>query len=233
MEKTHLTPDHLIFLQLGSVTLNATIVFTWIVMAALTVASIILIRSDSPCRTAKRNRWLNLMELLIDYGRSQLKDLGISNPDICLPFVLTIFLFIATSAMAGIIPGFHPPTASLSTTAALAVCVLVAVPVYGITARGILPYLHHYLEPTWIMLPFHIIGELTRTVALAVRLFGNTMSETMIVAVCLTIAPFFFPIPMKVLGLLTGMVQAYIFSIMAALYIGAGISVNIKSKQSS
>ncbi|MBZ0189204.1 MAG: F0F1 ATP synthase subunit A, partial [Candidatus Obscuribacterales bacterium] len=127
----------------------------------------------------------------------------------------------------------HTPTASLSTTAALAVCVLVAVPVYGIASTGIGPYLHRYVEPTWVMLPFHMIGELTRTIALAIRLFGNTMSETMIVAVCLTIAPFFFPILMKILGLLTGLVQAYIFSILAALYIAAGISVQTKSEQSN
>ena len=112
-----------------------------------------------------------------------------------------------------IVPGYEPPDrAHLSTTAALAVCVFVAVPVFGIGRRGWRGYLKSYLEPTVIMLPFNLISELSRTLALAVRLFGNMMSGTMIIAILLTITPFIFPVAMTLLGLLTGMVQAYIFS---------------------
>jgi F-type H+-transporting ATPase subunit a len=132
-----------------------------------------------------------------------------------------LFLLLATAALCTIIPGYEPPTASLSTTAALALCVLVAVPLFGILDQGLGSYLSSYLQPTVIMLPFNIISEFSRTLALAVRLFGNMMSGSMIVAILLTLTPFFFPLVMTLLGLLTGMVQAYIFSILAAVYIAA------------
>ena len=117
-------------------------------------------------------------------------------------------------------PGYEPPTASLSTTAALALSVLVAVPLFGIEEQGLRGYLKSYVT-TFFMLPFNIISELSRTLALAVRLFGNMMSGAIIVGILLTITPFIFPIVMTALGLLTGMVQAYIFSILAAVYIAA------------
>jgi F-type H+-transporting ATPase subunit a len=120
-----------------------------------------------------------------------------------------------------IIPGYEPPTGSLSTTAALALCVFVAVPFFGIVDQGIGGYLKSFIEPTFIMLPFNLISEISRTLAMAVRLFGNMMSGTMIIAILLTITPFLFPIVMTALGLLTGMVQAYIFTILAAVYIAA------------
>ena len=147
--------------------------------------------------------------------------MGLPRPRKYLPFLGTLFLFLAAAALCTIIPGYEPPTASLSTTAALALCVLVAVPLFGIIEQGIGSYLASYLKPTFIMLPFNIISELSRTLALAVRLFGNMMSGSMIVAILLTITPFIFPIVMTLLGLLTGVVQAYIFSILAAVYIAA------------
>jgi F-type H+-transporting ATPase subunit a len=124
-----------------------------------------------------------------------------------------------------VIPGYDPPTASLSTTTALALSVFVAVPFFGIEEQGVRSYLKSYTKPTVIMLPFNIISELSRTLALAIRLFGNMMSGAMIIAILLTITPFIFPIVMTVLGLLTGMVQAYIFSILAAVYIAAATRV--------
>jgi F-type H+-transporting ATPase subunit a len=130
------------------------------------------------------------------------------------------------ASICTVIPGYQPPTASLSTTAALALCVFVAVPFFGIQQQGIGNYLKSYAKPTVIMLPFNIIGELSRTLALAVRLFGNMMSGAMIIGILLTITPFIFPIVMTVLGLLTGMVQAYIFSILATVYIAAATRAN-------
>ncbi|HEX7972156.1 MAG TPA: F0F1 ATP synthase subunit A, partial [Thiobacillus sp.] len=138
-----------------------------------------------------------------------------------LGFLGTLFLFIATAALFTVVPGYAPPTGSLSTTTALAICVFVAVPLYGIAEQGLGGYLKEYLKPTAIMLPFNIISELSRTLALAVRLFGNMMSGTMILAILLSIAPFIFPIALSALGLLTGMVQAYIFTILATVYIAA------------
>jgi F-type H+-transporting ATPase subunit a len=124
-----------------------------------------------------------------------------------------------------VIPGFKPPTGSLSTTAALALSVFVAVPLFGIVEQGVGGYLKTYTQPTLIMLPFNIISELSRTLALAVRLFGNMMSGVMIIGILLTITPLLFPVVMTLLGLLTGLVQAYIFSILAGVYIAAATLV--------
>ena len=117
------------------------------------------------------------------------------------------------------------PTGSLSTTTALAICVFVAVPLYGIVYQGPARYLEHYVEPTVLMLPFNIIGELSRILALAVRLYGNIMSGTVVAAILLGITPYFFPVVMQVLGLLTGMIQAYIFAILAMVYIASAASI--------
>ena len=135
--------------------------------------------------------------------------------------VRSLFLFVALASLCTVVPGYEPPTGSLSTTVALALCVFVAVPLFGIEERGLGGYLKSYVEPTVIMLPFNVISEISRTLALAVRLFGNMMSGAMIIGILLTITPFVFPIVMTALGLLTGMVQAYIFSILAAVYIAA------------
>jgi F-type H+-transporting ATPase subunit a len=138
-----------------------------------------------------------------------------------LAFIGTLFVFIATANLCTILPGYEPPTGSLSTTAALAICVFVAVPLYGVASRGWRAYLRSYLQPSIIMLPFNLISELSRTLALGVRLFGNMMSGTMIIAILLSITPLFFPVVMTALGLLTGTVQAYIFCVLATVYIAA------------
>ncbi|MGD2061080.1 MAG: F0F1 ATP synthase subunit A, partial [Acidimicrobiia bacterium] len=114
---------------------------------------------------------------------------------------------------------------SLSTTAALAGAVFLAVPVYGIVRQGVRPFLRHYIEPNPVMLPFNIIGDISRTLALAVRLFGNVMSGTKIVAVLVAIIPLIFPIVFRALGMLTGLIQAYIFAVLAMVYIASGMSV--------
>ena len=158
-------------------------------------------------------------------SRNKFEEVGLSQPQKYLGFLGTLFLFVATASLCTVIPGYEPPTASLSTTAALALCVFVAVPFFGIEEQGLGDYLKSYTKPTFIMLPFNIISELSRTLALAVRLFGNMMSGAMIIAILLTITPFIFPIIMTMLGLLTGMVQAYIFSILAAVYIAAATRV--------
>ena len=215
----HLTPDQIIFWRHGPLKLNATIVFTWGLMLLLVVGSKLITRSLST--ELKRSRWQNLLEIIVTGIQQQISDVGLQNPRAYVGFLGTLFLFIAMASLCTIIPGYTPPTASLSTTAALALCVFVAVPLFGMQESGIGGYLKTYIRPTWIMLPFNIISELSRTLALAVRLFGNMMSGAMIIAILLSITPFFFPILMTVLGLLTGMVQAYIFSILAAVYIAA------------
>jgi F-type H+-transporting ATPase subunit a len=214
-----LSPDQLVFWQVGAFKINATIAFTWAIMLVLAVGSVLVTRRLST--ELKRSRWQNLLEIVVTTIQGQLKDVGLRDPRKYLGFVGTLFLFVGTASLCTVIPGFDTPTGSLSTTAALALCVFVAVPLFGVASQGVWGYMRSYARPTPLMLPFNIISELSRTLALAVRLFGNMMSGAMIVAILLTITPFIFPIFMTALGLLTGMVQAYIFSILAAVYIAA------------
>ncbi len=214
-----LSPDQLIFWQFGPFTLNATIVYTWALMAVLVIGSMLVTRKLSS--EHQRSRWQNLLEIVVTGIVEQIREAGLARPERYLAFLGTLFLFVAAAALATVVPGFEPPTGSLSTTVALAFCVFVAVPLFGIREQGLAGYLKSYLEPTFIMLPFNIISEVSRTLALAVRLFGNMMSGAMIVAILLIITPFLFPVLMTLLGLLTGMVQAYIFSILAAVYLAA------------
>lgn len=214
-----LTPDAWIFWQHGFVKLNATIVFTWALMVVLVVGAALITRRLTADH--ERSRWQNLLEIVVTGIVAQIEDVGLKTPRRYLGFLGTLFLFVAASALATVIPGYEPPTASLSTTAALALSVLVAVPLFGISGQGLRAYLKSYVQPTPVMLPFNLISEVSRTLALAVRLFGNMMSGAMIIAILLSITPFVFPVAMTVLGLLTGMVQAYIFTILAAVYIAA------------
>ena len=218
-----LSPDEIIFWQHGFLKLNATIVYTWGLMLVLAVGSKLITRGLS--MELERSRWQNLLEIIVTAIEKQIEEVGLSQPRIYLGFLGTMFLFIALSALCTVIPGYEPPTGSLSTTAALALCVLVAVPLFGIEEQGLAGYLKSYMEPTVIMLPFNIVSEISRTLALAVRLFGNMMSGAMIIGILLAITPLIFPIVMTLLGLLTGMVQAYIFFILAAVYIAAATQV--------
>jgi F-type H+-transporting ATPase subunit a len=216
-----LSPDQWVFWRWGVVELNATLVFTWVLMAFLVIASRLIVGAHFSGKA--RTRWQNLLEIIVLGIAKQVGEVGLHQPRTYVPFLGTLFLFIASASLTTIIPGFEPPTASLSTTVALALTVFIAVPVFGIRERGLIGYLKSYSEPTFIMLPFNMISEVSRTLALAVRLFGNMMSGAMIIGILLTITPFFFPIVMTLLGLLTGMVQAYIFAILAAVYIAAAI----------
>jgi len=214
-----LSPDEMIFWRHGALKLNGTIVFTWGLMFVLAVGSRLITRKLST--DLQRSRWQNFLEIIVTAIEKQIEEVGLPHPEKYLGFLGTLFLFVAMANLFTVIPGYQPPTGSLSTTVALALCVFVAVPLFGIKNQGMGGYLKSYVEPTVIMLPFNIISELSRTLALAVRLFGNMMSGAMIIAILLTITPFVFPIVMTALGLLTGMVQAYIFSILAAVYIAA------------
>jgi F-type H+-transporting ATPase subunit a len=222
----NLSPDQTVFWHYGIVKLNATIVFTWALMLVLAGGSKLITRHLS--MGLRRTRWQNLLEIIVTSMVTQIKEVGLEEPEKYLPFLGTIFLFIGLAALSTVIPGFDPPTSSLSTTTALALSVFVAVPLFGIGEKGIIGYLRSYAQPTVIMLPFNIISELSRTLALAVRLFGNMMSGTMIVGILLTITPFIFPVVMTLLGLLVGMVQAYIFAILAAVYIAAATQTRKK-----
>ncbi len=215
----NISPDAVVYWQSGFFKLNATIVFTWLVMVLLVGGSWLITRRLST--DTHMSRWQNMLEAVVEMIQGQIREISHQPPGRYLSFIGTLFLFIVVSNILTIVPWYHPPTGSLSTTTALALCVFVAVPVYGIAQGGILGYLKNYLQPTPFMLPFNIIGEFSRTLALAVRLFGNIMSGSIVAAILLSVTPLFFPVVMQALGLITGAIQAYIFAILAMIYIAS------------
>lgn len=213
------SPDQFVIVDWGWGRLNATIVFTWFEMILLVAGSWLITRKLTS--DVSISRWQNLLEILVAGIARQIEEITRQKPEPFLPFVGTLFIFILLSNLLSVVPYYHPPTASLSTTSALALCVFIAVPVYGLSTRSLGSYLRQYMEPTFFMLPFNILGDLSRTLALAVRLYGNVLSGTIIGFVLLLIVPLFLPVVMSALGLLTGTIQAYIFALLAMIYIAS------------
>lgn len=218
-----LTPDSNTIFEVFGIAVNATIVNTWIIMAILVATSAIITRDLRP--DVPPNRWRTTLEVIVNGIVGQIAEVSDRRDPRVLYFAGTLFLFIVTANLLTVVPGFHTPTASLSTTAALALSVLIAVPMFGIGSRGLGGYLKSYLEPSFVMLPFNIISEFSRGISLAIRLYGNIMSGAVIAVILLGVAPFFFPILMDMLGLLTGVIQAYIFAILATVYISSATAV--------
>jgi F-type H+-transporting ATPase subunit a len=215
-----LTPDQVVYWQSDVITINATLVFTWLTMIVMAVGSWAVTRTLETGPDIGRGQ--AVLEIVVVQIRDQIQQAVPDDPERYLPFVGTLFLFISFSTVLGAIPGVHVVAASLSTAAALAACVFVAVPSFGIAREGLGAYLRRYIQPSVFMAPFHVIGELSRTLALAVRLFGNLMSGKVIVAILLTVAPFVFPALLEAFGLLIGMIQAYVFAVLALVYIASG-----------
>lgn len=216
-----INPDSMVFWKWAFFKVNSTLFYSWIVMAILIFAAWLITRNLKG--EYRLSRWQNFLEAIVSYMRNQIHETIMEKPDPFLPFLGTLFLFISVSNFLSFVPVYHPPTSSLSTTAALAICVFFAVPVYGVRQRGFAKYFKHYIEPTFFLLPFNIIGRFSRTLALAVRLFGNVMSGTIIIAILISIVPLFIPVLMHALELLIGQIQAYIFAVLAAVYIGSAI----------
>lgn len=217
-----LSPDQTIVFTLGNWPVSATIVNTWIVMVLLVGISMLVTRRLRADKAP--GRWRSALELIVTMIQGQIEEVTHSGARHVLYFAGTLFLFIAAANLLTVIPGFAAPTSSLSTTVALTLSVLVAIPLFGITNGGLRQYLHKFIEPSLIMLPFNIIVEFSRGISLAIRLYGNVMSGAVIAAILLSIAPFFFPVVMDMLGLLTGFIQAYIFAILATVYISSAMA---------
>lgn len=216
-----ITPDATVFWQVGALKVNATLAYSWAVMVLMVAGAWLVTRRLTA--SVEISRGQNLLEAVVEGVMSQIREVTQDDPREFLPFIATLFLFIAVSNTLDVVPGFSAPTGSLSTTAALAVVVFFAVHYYGVSHKGLGGYLRSYLKPTPVMLPFNVIGELSRTLALAVRLFGNMMSGTLTVAILLSLAPLVFPAAMQVFGLLIGLIQAYIFTILAMVYIASAV----------
>lgn len=216
--------DQIVYWKWGIFELNATILYSWVVMLMLVSISWFVSRDLTEGRGISKKQ--ALMESLVVVIQKQIEETTQEQTDRYFPFIGTLFLYILVSNLLSFIPGVYPPTASLSTTAALAISVFVAVPVFGITSKGAKKYFRYYIQPTPLMLPFNIIGELSRTLALAIRLFGNIMSGSLIVAILLSLSPLFFPVIMQAFGILIGVIQAYVFAILALVYIASGSRIH-------
>lgn len=217
MENNELVPQ--VVLQLGPVQVTETVVYSLLV-SGLLVAFALLARIGLKPRAT---RWQVAAEMLIEHFEDVMREMFNRDPRPYTPLVATLALYIGTANLFGLLPKMHSPTADFSTTAALALVVFLAVPYYGIRARGVGGYLKHYLQPSPLMLPLEIISEFSRTLALAVRLFGNVVSEELVIAVLVSLAGVLVPVPMMMLSVLTGLVQAYIFAVLSVVYLSAAV----------
>ncbi|QUD89537.1 F0F1 ATP synthase subunit A [Phenylobacterium montanum] len=205
--------------RIGPVGITTPVVTTWALMAALTLGSVLASRK----LRLKPHAGQAVLELLICTIRDQIRDTLRIEPEPYLPFLATLFIFIASANLISLIPGLEPPTAHLETDAALAVIVFGAVHYFGVRARGLGAYLADFARPTWIMLPLNLLAQITRTFSLMVRLFGNIMSGVFVIGVVLSLVGLFVPIPFMALELLTGLIQAYIFTVLAMVFIGGAV----------
>lgn len=208
--------------ELFGLTITDTVIISAALTLLLTLVAALSSRSLHPTRFGI---WQITIETYVDWIRRLVGGIVEEDPTPYMPLIGTLILFIGTANLLSLIPVVRPPTADLSTTVALSLVVFLAVPGYGIWRRGVRGYLKNYIRPHPLMLPFNLISELTRTLALAVRLFGNVMSAQMIGAILLVVAGLLVPIPLMVLGIITGLVQAYIFGVLAAVFIAAAVQI--------
>lgn len=207
-----------IVLELGPLAISNTVLTTWGVMLVFIVPGLLLRRSPS---------WLNAAEVVVSAIEAAISEvIPADSVRRVLPFVATLWLFVLTANLAGLIPQLHAPTRDISATAALAVLVFASTHWYGVSIRGWRNHLRHYIEPSIFLLPFHIISEFTRTLALAIRLFGNIMSLEMAAMLVLLIAGFLVPVPLLMLHVVEAVVQAYIFGMLALTYIAGALEAN-------
>ncbi|SET31055.1 F0F1 ATP synthase subunit A [Oceanicella actignis] len=219
MTTNPLTPE--ILFHLGPVPVSAAVATTWLLMSAMTLTAGAIMRRP---RIAP-GRAQAALEIVVEAIARQAEEILGRDPWPFMPLLGTLFLFIASANLSAAVPGLAPPTGHLETPAALALIVFFSVHWHGVRARGWRAYLRRYAEPTALMLPLNLLGEITRTFSLMIRLFGNMMSHEFVVAILLSLAGSLLPTPFMALGVLIGLVQAYIFTVLAAVYIGAGLGV--------
>lgn len=219
--------DSEFYFMLGSVMISASVITTWGVMLVITALAWLSTR----CLTLFPSAWQAMVEGIVAAIDEAIIAVAPEQGRQLLPFIATIWLFLVVANLVGLIPELHSPTRDLSVTSALAVVVFFAVPWFGIKTHGLKQYLHHYLSPSPILLPFHIISEFTRTLALAVRLFGNIMSLEIAAMLILLVAGFLAPIPILMLHIIEALVQAYIFGMLTLIYLAGAIQSQQHNEQ--
>ncbi|MCA9489617.1 MAG: F0F1 ATP synthase subunit A [Myxococcales bacterium] len=209
---------HVVF-RLGPVPFTEPVVTTWAVGAVLVLLAWLATRS----RAEVPARGQAVAEIVVETLLSQMREILHADPRPLLPLVGTLFLLILSCNLAALIPGAHSPTGSLETPLALSLVVLVSVQGMGLWTRGPLGWARSFVSPTPLLLPLHLMSEVTRTLSMAIRLFGNSMSHELVLAVIVSLAGLLVPVPLQLLGLLIGLVQAYIFAVLATVYLGGAI----------
>lgn len=211
-----------ILFRVGPVPIDRAVVTTWVIMALLTLVSWLGLRRAAvhagPLQTA--------LEIVVEALSTQIGEILRRDPWPYVPLLGTLFIFLVTANLTAVIPGLKPPTGHIETPAALAVIVFVSIHVFGVVSRGAGDYLRRYLRPNPLLLPLNVLSELTRIFSLMVRLFGNIMSHEMVIAIVVFLAGLLLPIPFMLLGILIGIIQAYIFTILATVFIGAAVNAS-------
>jgi F-type H+-transporting ATPase subunit a len=205
--------------HLGPVTVTRPVVTTWILMLVLVAGSWLVTR-----RLALRpNRRQAVVEIIVTSLMQQIGEVIRKDARPFLPLLGTLLIFLVVANLSGVLPGVEAPTSKIETPTALALIVFASVHYFGVRAHGAVGYLASFAKPKLIMLPLNVISEITRTFSLMVRLFGNVMSGEFIIALVVALAGLFVPIPLMVLEVLIGLVQAYIFTVLATVFIGAAV----------
>ena len=220
--------DHEFSFALGPVVIGASLMTTWGIMGVITVIAWFSTRHLEMLPGSLQTTVEGIVAAIDEAISAVAPEHGRQ----IMPFIASLWLFLIIANLVGLIPGLHSPTRDLSVTSALAVLVFFSVHWFGIKTLGLKNYLHHYLTPSPILLPFHIISEFTRTLALAIRLFGNMMSLEMAAMLILLVAGFLAPIPILMLHIIEALVQAYIFGMLALIYLaGAMQSQQLNSQE--
>lgn len=217
METSPLAPD--IIFHLGPIPVDRAVVTTWAIMAVLVAICVIGLRRPR----VEAGTLQTVLEIVVETLSDQVRATTNRPPWPYLPLLGTLFVFLVFANLSAILPGMKPPTAHIETPAALAGIVFFSVHYFGIRARGVGEYARRYTRPNPLLLPLNVLSELTRTFSLMVRLFGNIMSHELIIAIILLLAGLLLPIPFMLLGILIGIIQAYIFTVLAAVFVGAAV----------
>jgi F-type H+-transporting ATPase subunit a len=208
----------------GFVPITRTVVTTWGLMAVLTLGCWVATRDFRVVASG----WQTAIETVVSGIEEQIQALLGRDAAPFLPLLGTLFIFLVVANLSAIVPGLKAPTASIETPAALASIVFLSVHFFGVRFQGLAPYLRSYLKPNPALLPLNVLSEITRSFSLAVRLFGNIMSDDLVIAIVVALVGLLVPIPFMAFAILVGLVQAYIFSVLAAVYIGGGIGTIAK-----
>lgn len=214
-----------VLFHVGPVPITQPVVTTWVIIAGLTIGS----RAITGRLQPHPDRRQIIVETIVTGIAQQIEDVIRRDARPLLPLLGTLFVFLVTANLCGILPGVEAPTSKLETPAALALIVFFSVHYFGVRARGLRCYLASFTEPKLIMLPLNVLSEITRTFSLMVRLFGNVMSGEFVIALILALSGLFVPVPFMALEILVGLVQAYIFTILATVFIGAAIGDSVKA----